>query len=541
MRRRLAVLVWALPVAAVLPLASGTTFALEADAATGGPQQLVSAALNPAPTAPGLTTPGCPGTGSQATGVALSWTDSQSATLDAAGGSLVSGYSVARSTTPAGPYAAVTSTSGGPAPTTATDAPPTTGTGTALVVDGTAAGSKLAYSLPEATQAASAGVAVGTTGVEPNNVQTTPDGAYAVLAESTANQVQVLALSGTTWSVVKTLAVTDPIAVAVNPVPAAGTYTAYVLSFAGTTANSSVYPVSVTGATSTLGAAVAVAHTSDPAAMLVTPNGTSVYVADLNSHTVSVLPTTGGAATSVTLPGTAAAQPDALAVTPDSSHVYVADRANSWLDDITVATATVGTHVVLAAGGLNDTILPTAGNPNTLAMTPTGQGVYVAEFGTAEVQLVHTALSPTTPDTVVASIAAVAGSQPIDLAMSPNGCQVYVADWPSNNIFVIATPTNTLSTVLTTACWTQDPQPMQVTPDNKYLVIPENYRCGDVQILNTATNAVTTVGTVGAYPAAVAIPPVDYYYEVTASHLQWTSIPSSPAMVAVGWNPGGWQ
>ncbi len=71
---------------------------------------------------------------------------------------------------------------------------------------------------------------------------------------------------------------------------------------------------------------------------------------------------------------------------------------------------------------------------------------------------------------------------------------------------------------MTDTCETQDPQPMQVTPDNQYLLMPENYRCGDLQMLNLATNAVTTSNAVGAHPTMVAIPPVPIWYETTATH-----------------------
>jgi hypothetical protein len=39
----------------------------------------------------------------------------------------------------------------------------------------------------------------------------------------------------------------------------------------------------------------------------------------------------------------------------------------------------------------------------------------------------------------------------------------------------------------------------------------------------------------------VAAPPTPYYYNVAASHSQWTSTPSTATTVSVGWNPGGWQ
>jgi DNA-binding beta-propeller fold protein YncE len=173
-------------------------------------------------------------------------------------------------------------------------------------------------------------------------------------------------------------------------------------------------------------------------------------------------------------------------------------------------------------------------------MLPTGKDLYIAEYGSAQVQEVATSLA-SSPDTVAATISTGAGTEPIDLAMSPNGCLVFVADWATNKIFQIATSANSLTTAFTTTCETQDPQPMEVTPDNTDLIVPENYGCGDLQIYNTSTAAVTTLTTVGAHPGQVATQPIDLWYEVTATHALWSSPASTPVMIPLGWDPGGWQ
>ena len=534
---------WAALVAVgLLPAATGGVFALGTDLEPAGPEQFVTAALNPSPTAPVASNAGCRASATTTNNVSLSWTESQSATTDAAGGYLVSGYSIGRATALAGTYAVAGTVSGAPPATSFTDTPSGAAAPQALVVDGTAAGSSKAYQLSESTLSVSSSLTIGVAGTEANAVQVAPDGLNAVIAESTAGQVQVLSFSGGSWSVAKTISVTLPTAVAIDPVPASGIYTAYVVSDVGASANGKVYPLTLDGASSTLGSAITIAHQANPTAVLVTPNGSWVYVANYGSHTVSAINTATAAVTSVTLPGTTA-DPIALVVTPDSSHVYVADRNNSYVDDITVSSNSVGTHVALPAGALDDTVLTGAGDPNVMAMTPAGTSLYIAEFGAAQVQEINTALAATNPDTIAASVSTGAGSKPIDLAMSPNGCLLYAADWTSKDILLVHTATNSESTAFAAACDTQDPQPMEVTPDNQYLIVPENYNCGDTQILNTSTDAVTTLAaaSVGAYPAMVAIPPQDYFYEVTATHSEWQSNASSATMVPVGWDPGGWQ
>jgi YVTN family beta-propeller protein len=397
-----------------------------------------------------------------------------------------------------------------------------------------------AFPLPESSLTAGAAINIGRASNQVNAIQISPDGLTAVIAEYTAGRIQILTWSGTAWVLAKTLAATRPTAVAIDPVPdLSGYYVAYVVSDPGTAVNGSVYPVTLNGASTTLGTAIAVQHQANPTAVAVSPDGAVVYVANYNSGTVSAIATATSAVTSISLPG-AAPQPVALATTFDSSHVYVADRANSFIDDITVATNVVSAHVPLASGGLNDTVVTTSGNPNLLAMLPDGHSLYVAEFARSEVQVVNTALAAT-PDTIAATVSTGSGSQPIDLAASPNGCRIYVADRPSERILSINTTTNAVTSIFTTACQTNDPQAMQVTPDNQYLVIPETNGCGDIQMLDTASNAVTTITGVGRAPAMVAIPPVPIWYETAATHALWNSSPSTPASFAAGWNPGGWQ
>ena len=522
-------------VALATTVTTGSTWALLSDGAAGGPEQLASGALTPAPSAAATANNGCSGT-NQRTNVGVSWTDSQSTTADASGGSLVTGYNVTRAPTSGGAYSAAGSVTGSPSPTTYSDAPTVANTPVALVANT----ANQAFPLSERTLTAGAALTIGTASNEVNAVQTSPDGLTVVIAEYAASQIQILTWSGTAWAIAKTLTAPNPTAVAISPVPnASGFYMAYVVSDPGTTTNGAVYPVTLNGGSSVLGTAIAAQRQANPTAIAITPNGSEVYVTNYNSGTVSAIATATASVSTVALPGTTP-HPVALATTFDSSHVYVADRTNSFIDDIAVATNAVGSHVTLASGGLNDSILTTSGNPNLLAMVPDGLSLYVAEFGTAEIQVVNTALA-TAPDTIAATISTGGGSAPIDLAASPNGCLIYVADWPSNNIFSINTTTNAESLAFTTKCWTQDPQAMQVTPDNQYLVIPENYRCGDIQVLNTATNAVTTITGVGTAPTMVAIPPVPIWYETTATHTLWNSNPSTPTMYSAGWNPGGWQ
>ncbi|MCL4446283.1 MAG: hypothetical protein M1134_05360 [Actinobacteria bacterium] len=537
---------------ALLPALGTGVLAQFVNGASGGPEQVNTATML-APSGLVVSNGGCSGT-SQQTNTSLSWTDSQSGLFSASGAYLVNGYTALRSgVSSSGPYSSAFTTSGGgglPPPTSGIDtAPSGASTPTAFGVEGNsptsgATGSNTVSPVPESLPfTIGTPTAIGTLGDEPNAAQVTPDGSTLVLAESVSNQVQVLNGSGGNWTVVATLAVTRPTAVAIDPAPSSsGFYTAYVVSDRGPRANGDVYPVTIDGAASALGTPVAVGHQADPTAEVVTPNGAYVYVANFYSGTVSAVATAGGGATSIALPGTGP-RPIALAVTPDSSHVYVADRRHSFIDDITVASNLVTAHVALTAGALNDTALTGTGDPNVEALSAHGARLFVAEFGVSQVQVVATALAATSPDSVVATIPTGGSTAPIDVAISPNGCLLYVAEWNYNDVFVVNTSTYAISTAYTAGnCGTNDPQPMQVSPDNNYLFLAESYFCGQLDVLDTATNALTTLTNANVQsPTAMVVTPSPYWYEVEGTHFGFISNPSSPAMFSQGWNPGGWQ
>lgn len=521
-----------------LSLTCVTSAALETDLQSGGPETVNTGVLNPPPTAPTVTSGYCSG-GSQNTNVKLTWSDSQSATLDAAGGYLVSGYTISRATAQAGTYTALSPTiSGSPPARSGTDTNPTGATSPVALVVNTGGG---AYPLPENTLTLGTKVTINTAGNQPNAIQVTPDGLTAVIAESGTGRVQILTLSGGVWSVAATFTVTEPTAVAIDPLQVAGKWVAYVVSDAGAGANGKLYPVTLNGASSTLGTVIAIAHQATPTALVVLPSGTFAYVANYGSHTVSAVNLGTSAVTSIALTGTNPT-PIALAATSDSSHVYVADSTNSTIDDITTSSNTVTASVALPSGALTNGTgqLTNAGDPGTIALTPNGQELYVAEYGSNQVQEVNTALAPTNPDTIATSISLGAGSGPTNLTISPNGCLVYVSTWGDNDVHVITTSTNTEAVALTLGCNTMDPQPMMVTPDNDYLYIPETAVCDEIQVVNTQTNAATTITGAGA-TTMVGIPPQTYWYEVTATHLNWSSNYSSPTSYTIGFNPGGNQ
>ena len=119
-----------------------------------------------------------------------------------------------------------------------------------------------------------------------------------------------------------------------------------------------------------------------------------------------------------------------MVVTPDGSRVYVANLRSNNVSAIDTATNTVIATI------------PVGIYPYGLAASPDGSKVYVADFGSNSVSVI-----PTASNTVIGSPIPV-GTNPAGVAVSPDGSKVYVADSGSNSVSVITTATNTVTATI---------------------------------------------------------------------------------------------
>jgi YVTN family beta-propeller protein len=494
---------------------------------TAGPQALTAATLA-TPTGLGMANGGCAG-GTGQTNVSVSWTGS--ALLDANGNFLISGYTVLRSTTSAGAYASVGTVNGAPPASAFTDVNPS-GASTPQVFVGNGGATKAVHAINSATNAGTS-ITTGTIGSEPNSVAVTPDGASVVVAEGASSQVQIITVSSDT--VAKTVAVPKvgvtnarPDAVAITP----NGLTAYVVDGA----NKLVYPLTIS--TGTLGTGIAVGTQGDPGAIVVTPDGTKVYVANFSSHNVSVIATASNTVTAtVTVGAGVTGAPIALAVTPNSAHVYVADQGNGQIDDITTASNTV--TATINVGSMVDANVAGGGNPNILAVTPNGAKVYVATYTAGTVSDIATAT-----DTVTKTITLLGTTpNPNALALTPNGCQLYVHDHANNQVDAITVATDVVAAKPVVGT-TGDPTGMSVTPDSARVYVA-NFASSSVSVIATATNTVSAtlaVAVVGASPTAVLATASPYYYKLQAAHGGWlSSLTAATGPYPLGFRQGGWQ
>ncbi len=278
-----------------------------------------------------LATPGnltaassCQGTGSANIAVSLSWSDSQSSSLDADQNPLLSGYTVWRSASPSGPFTQVGSVA--------------------------SSGS---------TQAATS-----YTDVNPSGAPTP----YAYVANANASTVSVIDTSTNAVTTTIALPAPDsrftyaPDAVAITP---NGSY-AYVAVYVYKTANSAtengvvdVIDTSTNTVTTTISLTKPPAGLAPiPTAVAITPNGCSVYVTDFDNDIEDVIDTSSNTVTTtITLTDAPDLGPYGVAITPNDSTAYVATYYNyntstytTIVDPLDLSNNTLGSTITVGSG-----------------------------------------------------------------------------------------------------------------------------------------------------------------------------------------------
>jgi YVTN family beta-propeller protein len=507
--------------AASAALAAG--FAAKPVVLPGG--ELIAATLT-APTGLTAANGGCE-VSNQDTWVSLEWAGS--ALHDADGNPLVNHYYLTYAASSAGTY----NEAGGTTEATSFKQGGPVGAETPQIYVGNDT-AKTVHAVNTSTDAGTSIATNGTIGNEPNGMAVTPEGTKLVVAEGASNEVQLITVATHAIgakvelpTVGKTKSRPDAVAISPNGL------TAYVVDGA----NNLVYPFTI--ATGVLGSGIAVGTQGDPAAIVVSPNGESMYVANYGSHSVSVINASSNKVTAtVSIGAGATGKPIALAVSPNSAHLYVADQGHSQIDDIATATNTVA-HTI-EVGSMADPNVASGGDPNILAVTPEGSKLYVASYTGHGVEDIATGT-----DTVTKTIALQesATAAPNALAVTPNGCQLYVNDYEHNLVDVINVSSDAV-TAHPAVGETVDPTGMSVTPDGSHVYVADLGGTPQVSVIATSTNTVSGTlaeATIGTAPSAVLATPSPYYYKLQAGHGAWRSPAAAPVTYPLGWDQGGWQ
>jgi YVTN family beta-propeller protein len=250
-----------------------------------------------------------------------------------------------------------------------------------------------------------------------------------------------------------------------------------------------------------------------PAGLVVTPDGSRVYVANSNG-TVSVITTSNNMVfTTISVPPICdgcSASPVGVAITPDGTRAYVTDPGQEAIEVIDTNPSD-GTYNTVTATITADAVI----SPFSIAVTPNGAYVYATEFSpdsdsptpTTNVNMISTATNA-----VVATIGV--GNDPSGVAVIPNGSSVYVTNNASGTVSVFAAGIVTDTPAITTIAMgvagvAPGPYSVAFTPNSAFAYVVNQF-ASNVAVINTATTPPTvaaTVSGVGTTPNQIAIAP----------------------------------
>ncbi|MGP8160744.1 MAG: YncE family protein [Candidatus Dormibacteria bacterium] len=186
-----------------------------------------------------------------------------------------------------------------------------------------------------------------------------------------------------------------------TPTPAASDLMAYVAVSDG-----EVIPVDVTAGT----AATPILVDPSPAAIAITPDGGTAYVADADTATLTPVDlATGAVGTAIQVASDSSLS--AVAISPDGATAYLT---------VDPSVGVTGSVVpITLAGGEVGTPIPVGADPVAIAITPDGATAYVVNGGDGTVTPIDLA-SGTADDPIWVGIA------PVSIAMAPDGATAYV-------------------------------------------------------------------------------------------------------------------
>jgi len=249
-----------------------------------------------------------------------------------------------------------------------------------------------------------------------------------------------------------------------------------------------------------------------PIAVAVDPLANKIYVANVNTNSVTVIDGATNNTTSIAV-GT---NPQAVALNSSTSKIFVADGGSNDVAMIDGPTNTLQGPILVGT------------NPRDLAVDPSTNQIYVANYNSNNVTLIDGALR--------FKWTIVAGTNPCAVAVNPNTNNIYVANYGSNNVTVIYAPGTTYTT--TTVAVGANPYAVAVNPVTNQIYVANNG--GDsVTMIDGATNKTTTipVGTGAAAHAVAVNPTTNHIYVTDPGTDSVTVISPAPTTTTVTGNP----
>jgi len=209
-----------------------------------------------------------------------------------------------------------------------------------------------------------------------------------------------------------------------------------------------------------------------PQGVVISPDGTRVYVANADSYSVSVINTATNTLIA-TIPVGALASPAFMAFSPDGSRIYVASQTSPFVSVINTVT-----NSVISTFTTNGSV------PSGILISPDGSKAYVS-VKTGMVLVINTLTN-----NIVTSVQVGTNSNiENDLAISPDGKLLYVSNNTDGTISVINTLTNVVASTIPCG---GHPYAIKISNDGSKLYVANSHfgSSGSIAIINTASNTV---------------------------------------------------
>lgn len=256
-----------------------------------------------------------------------------------------------------------------------------------------------------------------------------------------------------------------------------------------------------------------------PYSLVVSPDGSHVYVANINSNDLSVIDVATNHVEATRL--LAGPHPNDVKITPDGQYLYVANGLKP-----------AGTISVVRAsnGALIQTISGLGDFPTSLAISPNAKFIYVTNSGSGTVSVINTATNQVSPTSINIGPAA----YPQVVTFTPDGLFAYVGNHSANSISFVSTSKNqVVGSLLTQGI---GPDGISITPDGKKAYVENWGTNGDgttVSVIQTYMPKVVKTITVGPGPSRSAITPDGNYLFVPLQGATPPSPPSSKTVVVI--------
>ena len=258
-----------------------------------------------------------------------------------------------------------------------------------------------------------------------------------------------------------------------------------------------------------------------PAAIAITPDGRTAYLANDNPASVSAVQVPSNRAIGEPLPvGEGLTD---IAISPDGRRVYATDFTQDSVFVIDTRTnQLVGDPIEVGDG------------PESVAFTPDGARAYVTNAESKDVSVIDTGLGRVTAAIPV-------GRRPEGIAVTPDGSTVYVANDNDGTVSVIDTRTNTA--VGSPIEVGNGPGSVAVSADGRAVYV-SNFGDDSVSVIDARANEVLTTVQAGEEPLGIAVSPDSRtWYLATLGDQMVTGYDSATEQplgppIKVGFEPG---